>query len=111
MNRLFIDDERFPPSPLKGMDQDWAIVRSYDEAIQYFRQNPCPSYISFDNDLGVGKEGADIANWLIEYDLDNDGHYIPNDFQYYVHSQNPVRRDYINQTLARYLAFKRKCKL
>ena len=111
MVKLFIDDTRDPQRPLKGVDQDWVIVRTYDEAIQYFSNNPCPEFCSFDNDLGIGKEGADIAKWLIDYDLDHDGHYIPYDFQYYVHSQNPVRREYINKTLENYLKFKRKCKI
>lgn len=99
--RLFIDDERFPTS------DDWVIARSYEEAIEIIETFGCPTFISFDNDLGEGnKEGFLVANYIVEKDMDNNGMFIPDDFQWYVHSQNPVRRDYINGYLKRYLEVK-----
>lgn len=93
--KLFLDDERFPID-------DSIIVRSVEEAIDFVQKNGCPSYISFDNDLGLELEGIDFAQWLVEQDLDNPG-FIPNDFSFYVHSQNPIARDRINSLLTSYL--------
>ena len=91
--KIFLDDERFP------VENDMVIIRNFDDAIS-FMDNLIegPSFVSFDNDLGPdSKEGYEVALWMIEKDLDNDGKWLPNDFEFFVHSQNPVRRDYINQ--------------
>jgi hypothetical protein len=79
---LFLDDERQPP---KG---DWIIVRSYDEAVAYVTAHGMPTTISFDHDLGLGPSGHAFAHWLIEHHLD--GHPLPADFEFVVHSMNPV---------------------
>ena len=103
MTYLYIDDERTPST-----DHEWVVVRSYNEAIDYLEANPCPSYISFDHDLGDGPTGKDIATWMVRRDLNcepgND--YIPTDFQFNVHSANPVGRDNIKAVLEGYLAFR-----
>jgi hypothetical protein len=103
MTYLYIDDERTPST-----DHEWVVVRSYNEAIDYLEANPCPSYISFDHDLGDSPTGKDIATWMVRRDLNcepgND--YIPTDFQFNVHSANPVGRDNIKAVLEGYLAFR-----
>jgi hypothetical protein len=97
--KLFLDDERFPPA-----GPGWWIVRSTEDAIKYMVQNGCPSFISFDHDLGDGKlTGADLSRWMVEQDLDSDGQFIPADFSYYVHSQNPVGAANITGWLDGYL--------
>ena len=86
--RLFIDDIRNP----WRWEDEYIVIRSYAEAIGWMRENGCPEHISFDHDLGSldGLEGIDIAKWMVEVDLDNDGQWIPEGFDYMVHSANPV---------------------
>jgi hypothetical protein len=98
--KLFLDDERFPPD-----GPDWWIVRDMPEAIQYMEAHGCPLFISFDHDLGEGKHtGADLARWMVNRDLDTDGKFIPSEFTYYVHSQNPVGATNITGWLDGYLS-------
>lgn len=105
--KLYIDDIRTPKS------NDFIIVRNFQEAIKYIETNGIPSYISFDHDLGVDENnfllptGYDFAKWLVEMDLD--GIYkFPENFQYNVHSANPVGRHNIESLLNNYLNFKIK---
>ena len=102
MTYLFLDDERFPADDGKS----WHIVRSFDEAVSRMTENGCPSYMSFDNDLGGEKEGWHVAQWMIEHDMDMSGGFIPENFEWYVHSQNSVRRDDISARLSRYMKWR-----
>lgn len=87
---LFLDDERYPG---KSDLRKYEIARNFDEAVEIVTTLGWPRYISFDHDLGPGKSGADFAQWLVQYFLDNEP---PIDlFSYYVHSQNPVGADNI----------------
>ena len=103
--KLFIDDERYPPED----GSVWVVIRNYDETIAFLDSlDESPSFISFDNDLGKNsQEGFKIVDWIIEKDLNCGGTWISKNFDYYVHSQNPVRKDYIIGTLTRYLNFKK----
>lgn len=87
--KLFIDDERFPVD-----ETGWHIARDFDDACFLVIKKGIPSYISFDHDLGQGPTGAAFAEWLINYMLDNDLRF-PIDFDYFVHSQNPIGSDNI----------------
>jgi hypothetical protein len=98
---------------------EWAIVRSFDEAVQWVKDNGFPKFISFDHDLGwekfdtnengiivvtepdIEKSGYDFAKWLIEYDLDTN--LMPDDFAFTVHSMNPVGAANISRILNSYL--------
>lgn len=104
---LFIDDERFPP---KNDGRHWVIARDWHEVMMMLRIHGMPGYISFDHDLGEDTHtGHDIAKFLIELDMGSDGQYvIPDDFDFYVHSQNPVGRDNIEGLLRNYLRFREK---
>lgn len=98
---LFLDDERFPPE--KG--GPWAIVRSVEAAIAWVEANGWPDRISFDNDLGEGmQEGWRFAQWLIERDLDRGD--MPEDFDFFAHSRNPVRQADIEGRLRAYMAYR-----
>lgn len=93
MTKLFIDDERFPSD-----DGNWLIARNANEVRAYILAGIKFSFFSFDHDLGFAEEtGYDIAKWLIEYDMD--WNVLPSKLEWYVHSQNPVGRDAINQYL------------
>ncbi len=103
MYKLFLDDERFPPSH----SGPWIILRSYDDALVWVEKFGFPYFVSFDNDLGDdSKEGWQFAQWLIDRDLDHGS--MPANFAFDVHSQNPVRRDDIKGRLDHYLYFRGK---
>jgi len=94
--RLYIDDIRVPKTP------DWFIVRSSADAIDFFRDMGCPEYISFDHDLGGDDTSMIIVKWMVENDLDNPG-FIPQGFEFNVHSANPVGAANITGYLNAYL--------
>ena len=104
---LFLDDERQPTEA--HIDQGIEIARSYSQAVRLIEQySCCPSFVSFDHDLGDNvPTGKDFANYLIEKDLDNQGNFIPEDFTFYVHSQNNVGKENIEGILNNYLEFKK----
>lgn len=97
--KMFLDDERFPVD--KEMNE-FLIVRTFVEAVKLMETKGCPNYISFDHDLGEGPNGYDLVKWMINKDLDKPG-FIPNEFSFYVHSQNPVGKGNIFAQLTRYL--------
>jgi hypothetical protein len=132
MKKLFLDDLRIPkdaiglvPSNLNQFywENDWDIVRSYDEFVSYITKNGLPDFISFDHDLADDhyndlfsdenwvkddsdivlkydeykeKTGFECAKWLVDFCLDN-GSQIPNTI---VHSANPVGKKNIESYLA-----------
>lgn len=97
--KLFIDDIRDP------IQDDFIVLRNYAEAVGLMRQKGCPNFISFDHDLGTADDltGYDIAKWIVNRDIDMNGAFIPHDFDYVVHSANPVGRDNIVGLLNNYL--------
>lgn len=103
--KMFIDDLR--PLP----DTSYILARSYDEAINYVKQNGIPNFISFDHDLGVDENnnllpsGYDFVKWLVEMDMENI-FIFPNDFTFFVHSANPVGKTNIETYLNNYLKIK-----
>lgn len=116
---LFLDDDAFHPDkirnpeiyyPLIGADDILQKMQGYDvvtfisveDAQEHINKNGCPSFISFDNDLQREIEGVHLAQWLVEKDLDNPG-FIPDDFEYFVHSQNPIAKKRIYSYLNQYL--------
>jgi hypothetical protein len=100
--KLFLDDERYPVHP------SWIIARNYDDALWYVRQLGVPNVISFDHDLGAPQNptGYDFAKWLCayieDYELD-----FPDDFVYYIHSQNPVGAENIRAYMENFLRYYR----
>lgn len=125
MKKLFLDDYRNPDDCLKYCyvwygadqlvynDQDWYIVRNYNQFIKYIQDNGLPDLISFDHDLADAhyhesmyqggkvymkylettseKTGYHCADWLVEYCMDNNLE-LP---AFMVHSMNPVGRENI----------------
>lgn len=85
---------------------DWVLARSVDEAVEMVEQRGMPGFVSFDHDLGDGKDGIALAHWLIEKDLD--GVPLPPDFSFEVHSGNPVGRANIRGLLQGYIEFKQR---
>jgi hypothetical protein len=102
--RLFLDDEREPPDD----GQDWVVVRSVHEATTqalaaYLLGIPL-EYVSFDNDLGENQpEGKDFAKWLVKMDENRYPGMLTDDFNFYIHSQNPVAYIAIKSYIEGYL--------
>lgn len=97
---LFIDDERdysvviseryrsliglpaFSDIQQSIIDDDCVdCARTYDEAIDLLKTNVY-DMIFFDHDLGHGKTGKDVANWIVNN--------ISKPFEFYVHLANPI---------------------
>ena len=105
---LFIDDERMPTDVTWGSHEfyqqfPWTIARTKQRVMELIAMYGFPDFVSFDHDLSSNEPtGKDIANWMIEVDLD--GTYrIPADFQFYVHSRNPVGKQNIEGLFNSYL--------
>jgi hypothetical protein len=105
MKKLFLDDLRSIDMVYdKAMEEDFDIVRSYNEFVEYILKNGLPDFISFDNDLGldekgeVAPDGYAAAKWLVyksNLDLKN--------LKFAVHSANPVAAEQIRGLLNNYI--------
>lgn len=88
---LFLDDDPMR-DPIDGK-REWVVARNLEEVKALVEEIGMPSYISFDHDLGDHTEdGYDVAKWLVATDMlaGEAKHNFPDNFDYYVHSQNPV---------------------
>ena len=128
-NKLFLDDIRIPkdaitliPSSFNKFywENDWDIVKNYDEFVQYIEVNGVPEFVSFDHDLAdfhydlkpedyenmsedemvmkfgsMEKTGLDCAKFLVEYCADENVT-LP---EYLVHSANPAGKENIEKFL------------
>lgn len=99
MYSMYLDDERMP----KTKGRDWVIVRSVKEAWAYMCQHGCPSYISFDHDLGSDVDAMHLVRRMIERDLKTGGNFIPADFEFNVHSANVCGKANIEGLLNSYM--------
>lgn len=97
---LFIDDLRSPDYIGKP---EMPVARTSQEAIDYIQTHGCPTFISFDHDLGDEDTSMNFVKWLVEQDLDSDGQTIPENFNFFVHSANPVGKANIESYLNNYL--------
>ena len=109
---LFIDDERMPLDVTWGTwqeqatyrDNEWFIARDLEDVINLIKSFGMPSLISFDHDLGENSKynGYEILQKITDMVLDGD-YKLPNNFQFIVHSKNPVGaaniRSYMNNFL------------
>jgi hypothetical protein len=86
--RLYIDDLRDPPS------EEWRVARTSAEALgileahKVLHEDPLLiEEISFDHDLGGDDTTRRIMDWIEE------NHYWP--LRVFIHTGNPVGRDYL----------------
>lgn len=105
MKKLFLDDVRSIDMVYdKSMETEFDIVRTYEEFVAYIKKNGLPTFISFDDDLGLDKDGnpapdgLDAAKWLV-YDSRLDLQKL----EYKVHSANPVAAKQIHGLLTNYI--------
>ncbi|WP_405207108.1 cyclic-phosphate processing receiver domain-containing protein [Aquimarina sp. LLG6339-5] len=105
MKKLFLDDIRTIEMVYdKSMESEFDIVRTYEDFVEYIKENGLPNFISFDNDLGLDKngivalDGLACAKWLVyesKLDLRN--------LEFKVHSANPVASEQIRGLLTNYI--------
>ena len=107
MKKLFLDDIRTPDMVYdKTVATDFVVVRNYAEFVNYIKQNGIPEFISFDNDLGLDKngevapDGYAAVKWLV-YESGLDLRYL----EFKVHSANPVAAEQIRGLLNNYIEF------
>lgn len=126
--KLFIDDERYPLKDwtqkiineriedVKDLiDDSYIITRTFNESINYINKYWCPNFISFDHDLGtesnsdiIAKSWYDVTKWLVEKDMEMNWNFIPKNFDFQVHSMNPIGKANISWYLNNYFNFKLK---
>ena len=95
--RIYLDDERIPK--VEPFD---IIIRDAAEFEVFLAVCPAKiSYISFDHDLGIGKDGYDCAKTLVELDMRYD--ILSPEFTFNVHSANPVGAANIQAYMNNYL--------
>jgi len=103
--KLFLDDLRTVAMVYPSMaETDFIIVRDHKAFKDTILKCGLPSYISFDNDLGLDEhgelapDGYACAKWLVyESGLDL------REPTFYVHSANPVARVQIESLLNNYI--------
>lgn len=113
---LFLDDERDPKdvfwAPKKIRDkyakEQWTIARSKVEVAEAIaKHGSLPTFISFDHDLGeFTANGYEVMRWLVSIDMGEKEcafGKIPENFAFYVHSQNPIGARNIESYLSQYL--------
>lgn len=94
--KLWIDDVRTPPNE----EWVWAVTSNEAIAILGYLQEEgmlwCPrESVSFDHDLGGDDTTRPVVIWMIENNFRFD--------LYYVHSANPVGREWLEGMIERYL--------
>lgn len=105
---LFIDDERWPIDATwadwYGTRTNWVVVRNWTETYDVIKNLGFPNFISFDHDLGdpnAEPSGFEIAKMLVEFDMDGLVE-IPDDFDFCVHSKNPIGKTNIEEFIRNY---------
>jgi hypothetical protein len=95
----FLDDER---EPVLSDDRHWVIFRRGEDLIAMLKHTASdglPDGIAFDHDLGNGMTGHDTAKAILEMVMDGELR-VFEDFQYEIHSQNPIGVQNIRGTMS-----------
>lgn len=109
---LFLDDIRFPVDAKQAFNVDETVIiaRTMDDAVWYIHRYGIPCQIHFDHDLADEHYGSDtgektgytFAKWFCDYVMDNDIE-LPDNFQYFVHSMNPVGAENIRKYMDNFI--------
>jgi hypothetical protein len=127
MYNLFLDDVRFPKTTFDYtenpiyINEEWEIVRSYDQFVKFITENGLPYMVSFDHDLAEAhyhesmymgskvymkyletvseKTGHDCVKWLVSYCMDNKLEFP----LWYLHTMNPVGKENMRSYIVSYL--------
>jgi hypothetical protein len=101
--KLFLDDVR-EVTDIYDDASGFTVARNLIHAKTLIQLFGIPHFISFDHDLGGDETGYELVKWMV--DLDMESPIFPPDFQFRVHSANPVGRKNIECYLNNYLHFK-----
>ena len=94
---MFLDSSRAPMYSA-------IAARSVVEAKQLCLHRGAPSHLVLEYYLGAGQAtGLEFVEWLVKVDKDMGGRFIPQDFTYYIHSQNSEGIELINELFIGYL--------
>lgn len=101
--KVFLDDERSPEflerfGFTRSEYVDMVVVRSSAKMIEHVKEHGVPTYISFDHDLGGDDNARVFIKWLIDELIDGRVK-MPKDFDFVVHSMNPVGSEWICDTM------------
>lgn len=96
MKKLWIDDERKPP-------EGWLWSKDYDDAVYILSLKWVFEWVSFDHDLGEGKDGYDVVKWIAEENI------WPSIRNIAVHTHNPVGAKNICGVVNRYGPYSTEC--
>jgi hypothetical protein len=99
--KLFIDDDtvhRGPPED--GAFWRWATNSA--QAIDMITTHGVPYFISFDHDLGGDDTSMVFLNWFVEHIM-NTQTPMPQGFDFYVHSQNPIGAADLNGLMGNFI--------
>lgn len=124
---LFLDDVRIPKGAFDYtknpiyLNEEWVIVRSYNDFVNTITDRGLPYMVSFDHDLADAhyhesmyeggkiyfkyletvseKSGSDCVKWLVEHCMNN-GLEFP---MWYIHSKNPVGAEFMRDYIKSYL--------
>ena len=110
---MFLDDDAFHPDKIRHPRYYYPLIGADDllekvynsELVVNTTVEGAIDYIERNNDLMRELEGVDLAKWLVEKDMD-DPSFLPKDFNFFVHSQNPIAKEKIYSYLGQYLEFK-----
>ena len=94
---IWLDDERKVPKNILSLGMDVLVVKDYESCIWQLQLSEVLGhkiYMCFDHDLGRGKNGYDVAKWIVENQYPLEG--------FEIHSMNPVGRRNISQLLTHY---------
>lgn len=97
---LFLDDEREPKE--KGM----TVARTSEEAKELIRKKGFPKYMSLDHDLGGDDTGQKFVKWIVDEYMDKE---LP-EFDFNIHSDNPVGSKNMESLLNSFIKHKREKK-
>jgi hypothetical protein len=72
--RLFLDDERLPVDCTAYMtgrcpdvniyNENWFVVRSFKEFVEWIQQHGLPDVVSFDHDIAIEHYGIPFDEWV-----------------------------------------------
>lgn len=100
--KLWVDDVREAP------DDSWHVVRTYQDAIDFVVEHKFNiKFISFDHDLGLLSitDGYELVKDLTG--IDQEEPWMCEEFDFAVHSANPIGAENIRVWMGNYLRFKR----
>ena len=113
---LLLDDERTIENVVEVtgnqfyLDNEWVIVRSFDEFKKVIVELGIPNIVSFDHDIadftedGMERNGLTCCKYLVDICIENDC-YFPT---YYIHSANPSGSNNIRNYIENYINLKDK---